>query len=115
MQQKNELPEGWISTKFEEITQNFDGKRIPLKSSDRKKRQGYYPYYGASGVIDYIDDYIFDGEFLLISEDGANLVARNTPIAFTAKGQFWVNNHAHIVKTHCNIPLKYLRLFSQLD
>jgi len=111
MQQKSELPEGWVSTKFEEITQNFDGKRIPLKSSDRKKRQGHYPYYGASGVIDYIDDYIFDGEFLLISEDGANLVARSTPIAFTAKGQFWVNNHAHIVKTHCNIPLKYLSYF----
>ncbi|MDR7666643.1 restriction endonuclease subunit S [Methanosarcina sp. Z-7115] len=111
MQQNIELPEGWISAKFEEIIQNFDGKRVPLKSSDRKKRQGQYPYYGASGIIDYIDDYIFDGEFLLISEDGANLVARNTPIAFIAKGRFWVNNHAHIVKTYSNIPLGYLSFF----
>ena len=111
MQKQSELPEGWVSAKFEEFTQNLDGKRIPLKSSDRKNRQGQYPYYGASGIIDYIDDYIFDGKFLLISEDGANLVARNTPIAFIANGQFWVNNHAHIVKTYCNIPLEYLSFF----
>lgn len=109
--QESELPYGWVSAKFEEFIQNLDGKRIPLRSSDRKNRQGQYPYYGASGIIDYIDDYIFDGKFLLISEDGANLVARNTPIAFIAKGKFWVNNHAHIVKTYCNIPLEYLSFF----
>lgn len=114
--QQSELPEGWAWVKFEDIVQNYDGKRIPLKSDDRKKRQGEYSYYGASGVIDYIDDYIFDGEYLLISEDGANLVARSTPIAFIAKGQFWVNNHAHIVKTKGNIPLEYLSyFFNSLD
>jgi type I restriction enzyme S subunit len=105
------IPNSWKYVTFTSIIENFDGKRIPLKSEDRKKRQGDYPYYGASGIIDYIDDYIFDGKFLLISEDGANLLARNTPIAFIAKGQFWVNNHAHIVQTRFNIPLEYLKIF----
>jgi len=105
------IPNSWKYVTFTSIIENFDGKRIPLKSEDRKKRQGDYPYYGASGIIDYIDDYIFDGNFLLISEDGANLLARNTPIAFIAKGQFWVNNHAHIVQTRFNIPLEYLKIF----
>ncbi|MBP1908443.1 restriction endonuclease subunit S [Methanolobus bombayensis] len=105
------LPISWTYAAFKSIVNNLDGKRIPLKSADRKKRQGSYPYYGASGIIDYIDDYIFEGKFLLISEDGANLVARNTPIAFIAEGQFWVNNHAHIVQTIDNIPLEYLEIF----
>src|SRR5690606_8958797 len=57
-----------------------------------------FPYYGASGIIDYVDDYLFDGEYVLISEDGENLKSRKTPIAFKASGKFWVNNHAHIVQ-----------------
>jgi len=75
----------------------YDSKRIPLSSIQRQKRQGKYPYYGASGVIDYIDDYIFDGDYLLVAEDGENLRSRNLPIVFWAKGKFWVNNHAHII------------------
>lgn len=63
---------------------------------------------GASGAIDTIDDYLFDGDFLLIAEDGANLLSRSTPIAFRASGKFWVNNHAHIVQTFCGMPLRYL-------
>ena len=69
-----------------------------MSTQQRNQRQGEYPYYGASGIIDHIDDYIFDGRFLLISEDGANLVERKTPIAFFASGKFWVNNHAHVVR-----------------
>jgi len=76
----------------------YDHQRIPLNSIERVTRQGGYRYYGAQGVIDYIDSYIYDGEFILIAEDGANLVTRNEPIAFLVDGQFWVNNHAHVVK-----------------
>jgi type I restriction enzyme S subunit len=72
--------------------------RVPLNSLERDTRQGDYRYYGAQGVIDHIDNYIFDGQFVLVAEDGANLVTRNEPIAFLVEGQFWVNNHAHVVK-----------------
>ena len=72
--------------------------RIPLSKLEREKRQGDFPYYGASGIIDYVDDFLFEGEHVLISEDGENLKSRKTPIAFKADGKFWVNNHAHILK-----------------
>ncbi|XPV68774.1 MAG: restriction endonuclease subunit S [Halarcobacter sp.] len=90
----------------------FDSQRVPLSTIERNKRKGKYPYYGASGIIDYIDDFIFDGKYLIISEDGENLRSRKTPIAFWAIGQFWVNNHAHIVLGKENILYTdYLRLF----
>ena len=79
-----------------EIGENLDNLRIPITGGDRKK--GIYPYYGASGIVDYVDDYIFDEDILLISEDGANLLARVTPIAFPATGKVWVNNHAHVMR-----------------
>jgi type I restriction enzyme S subunit len=107
----DELPATWCWTYFEELTENHDGKRIPVKADDRAKRRGKYPYYGASGIIDTIDDYLFDGRFLLIGEDGANLLSRSTPIAFPAAGQFWVNNHAHILQSRGGIPLEYLEIF----
>lgn len=80
----------------EQISENLDAKRKPITSGSRTS--GKIPYYGASGIVDYVEDYIFDGDFLLVSEDGANLLARNTPIAFSASGKIWVNNHAHILK-----------------
>lgn len=90
----------------------FDSQRVPLSTTERNKRKGKYPYYGASGIIDYIDDFIFNGEYLIISEDGENLRSRKTPITFWATGQFWVNNHAHIVLGKENILYTdYLRLF----
>jgi len=103
-----DLPDSWGWATLGQITKNFDGQRVPIKADDRAKRIGQYPYYGASGVIDAIDDYLFDGEFLLIAEDGANLLSRCTPIAFRASGRFWVNNHAHIVQTYGGIPLQYV-------
>jgi type I restriction enzyme S subunit len=106
-----EIPATWAWASLGEITVNHDGRRVPVKSSDREKRKGPYPYYGASGVIDSIDGHLFDGEFLLIAEDGANLLSRSTPIAFAASGKFWVNNHAHIVQARAGIPLDYLRVF----
>ena len=83
--------------RFDEISVNYDKKRIPLSGTQREKRKGEYRYYGAQGVIDYIDDYIFDGTFLLIAEDGENLKSKKQNIAQVVNGQFWVNNHAHIV------------------
>jgi type I restriction enzyme S subunit len=85
----------WEISTLAELTINHDTKRRPVKGPDRKP--GPYPYYGASGIVDYVDGYLFDGDFLLIAEDGENLRTRQTPIAFMASGKFWVNNHAHIV------------------
>jgi len=101
----------WPKKQFGEMVDNFDGMRIPIKLDVRTKKKGPYPYYGASGIIDYIDEYIFDGNFLLIGEDGANLIYRSSPIAFRASGKFWVNNHAHVVQPKGDIPLDYLLYF----
>jgi len=86
----------WERVPLGKLAQNLDGKRIPISKSKRKS--GKYPYYGASGIVDYVDDYIFDDDLLLISEDGANLLARVSPIAFSVSGRCWVNNHAHVLK-----------------
>ncbi len=86
----------WRVKTLNQIATNMDNKRIPITKRDRKP--GKYPYYGASGIVDYVAEYIFDGDTLLVSEDGANLLARSTPIAFPASGKYWVNNHAHILK-----------------
>jgi len=94
-------------TFLEEVLDFYDFMRVPLSSLERDTRQGDYRYYGAQGVIDYIDGYIFDGQYILIAEDGANLVTRNEPIAFLVNGQFWVNNHAHIVKGKTGIADNY--------
>ncbi len=96
----------WAYAKLGDLTINLDTKRKPVKEADRKA--GPYPYYGASGVVDYVDDYIFDGEYLLIAEDGENLRTRQTPIAFRARGKFWVNNHAHIVVGNDRTSTRYL-------
>ncbi len=79
-----------------EVVEFFDGKRIPIDSGLRIS--GEFPYYGATGIIDYVDDYIFDGEYVLLAEDGANITMRNYPVAYLTKGKFWLNNHAHIMK-----------------
>lgn len=106
------LPDGWEWLGFDSLVENLDGKRIPIKTSERSKENAIYPYYGATGIIDYVDDYIYEGEKLLISEDGANLVARKYPIAFLADGKYWVNNHAHVVDAYKDkISNKYLSYF----
>lgn len=92
------MPENWKTYRLDDIAEILNSKRIPLNSRQRAERKGDIPYYGASGIMDYVNDYLFDGEHVLISEDGENLRSRKTPIAFKANGQFWVNNHAHIVR-----------------
>ncbi|MCP3678894.1 MAG: restriction endonuclease subunit S [Gammaproteobacteria bacterium] len=90
----------WRKYSLDDLFVNYDHKRKPLSKIERSEKQGVYPYYGASGIIDHLDDYLFDGEYLLISEDGENLKTRQTPIAFVVSGKFWVNNHAHIMKAN---------------
>ena len=97
--------------KFSEIAINFDKKRIPLSAMEREKRKGEYRYYGAQGIIDYIDDYIFDGKYLLIAEDGENLKSNKQNIAQIVNGKFWVNNHAHIIQTNDKCNIDYLNYY----
>ena len=104
----------WTEQHLGELTDNFDATRVPVKQADR--RPGPYPYYGASGIVDHVHDYLFDGEYLLIAEDGENLRTRNTPIAFLADGKFWVNNHAHIVRGNHRADTGFLLYaLSELD
>ena len=86
----------WPTRELGSLAENLDSRRVPITKGDRK--EGPFPYYGASGIVDHVTDYIFDEDILLISEDGANLLARSTPIAFSVSGKCWVNNHAHVLK-----------------
>lgn len=90
----------WTAYNLGSVIDIHDSKRIPLSAMQREKRKGRYPYYGAQGIIDYIDDFIFDGDYLLIAEDGENLKSRQNNVAIQVSGQFWVNNHAHIVSSN---------------
>ena len=93
-----QVPEHWEVGPVKRFFESCDGRRIPLSTEERSYKQGEYPYYGASGVIDFVDDFIFDEDLVLVSEDGANLVNRSTPVSFVAIGKYWVNNHAHILR-----------------
>lgn len=110
------IPEGWQGYTISELLHFENHRRVPLSAAQRKDRKGQFPYYGASGIFDYLDEYIFSGLHLLISEDGENLVSRKQPIAFKADGQFWVNNHAHILSSQSPHRI-YLfeKYISQLD
>lgn len=86
----------WKELSLDDCVNFLDSKRKPIEEGNRTK--GIFPYYGASGIVDYINDYIFDEELILLSEDGANITDRNYPVCFLAKGKYWVNNHAHVLK-----------------
>ena len=109
-QQELELPKGWVETTLEQCVDILDGKRIPINSKERAKRKGEIPYYGATGQVDSINDYKFDGRFLLITEDASlsNPINRKKSIAFIVQGKFWVNNHAHVVQTNEELDLDFL-------
>ncbi|MEP6766917.1 MAG: restriction endonuclease subunit S, partial [Gemmatimonadaceae bacterium] len=106
-----ELPSGWVCAKFGDIVISRDGERIPVSKEERNGRAKVFDYYGASGVIDKIDAFLFDKPLLLIGEDGANLINRSTPIAFIARGKYWVNNHAHVLDGLSLEFLQYVELF----
>ncbi len=95
---EKEVPEGWGVSSLEDICENFDYKRIPLSKDVREKRRGIYPYYGAASLMDYVDDYIFEGTYILLGEDGTVITDKGTPVLQYVWGKFWVNNHAHVLK-----------------
>lgn len=105
-----EIPTHWKYCKFNDVLINRDSERIPVSVADRKKLEKIFDYYGASGVIDKVNNYLFDETLLLIGEDGANLLSRSTPIAFLAHGKYWVNNHAHVLGATTHILLEYAEI-----
>jgi type I restriction enzyme S subunit len=103
--------ETWRVIPLGQYVENYDGARVPIAETLRTERRGAYPYYGASGVIDTIDGFTHEGKFVLIGEDGANLITRSKPIAFIANGRIWVNNHAHVLKCKGGAPDEYLAYY----
>ena len=103
-----DIPENWCWGRLGDVVINRDAERKPVSKIEREGLRKEYDYYGASGVIDKIDGYLFSEELLLIGEDGANLINRSTPIAFIARGKYWVNNHAHVLRMTKGIIIEYL-------
>lgn len=103
-----EIPSNWELSKIKFVTNNEDGKREPISGEFRFDKRGDFPYYGATGIVDYINDFRFDGKYLLIGEDGAPFFIPNKNVAFIAEGKFWVNNHAHVLSNKDEIDLDYL-------
>lgn len=91
------IPANWYLKKLCRITHCLDGRRIPLNAEQRAEKQGQYPYWGANSIVDYLDDWIFDEELVLIGEDGAPFFDKNRTVAFRVTGKIWVNNHAHVL------------------
>lgn len=105
------LPAGWSAIPLGRYAINHDGARKPISAKEREARKGDHPYFGATGQIDRIDGYTHDGEFVLVGEDGANLLTRIKPIAFIAKGKIWVNNHAHVIASPSGHSNSYLAIY----
>ena len=103
------MKEGWEIKKLGDVCENLDKQRIPITKKNRK--EGQIPYYGASGIVDYVADYLFDEDLLCVSEDGANLLARTYPIAFSIRGKTWVNNHAHVLRFQNMASQKFVELY----
>lgn len=105
------IPDDWDVVSLSESVDFLDGQRRPVKSSERAKINGVYPYYGASGIVDYVNDYIFDEELILLGEDGENILSRNLPLAFKVSGKIWVNNHAHVMRPNKDFSITFLTEF----
>ena len=102
------IPSDWDITTLGEASVFLDEVRRPIKSADRESMKGIYPYYGASGIIDYVNDYLFDDELILLGEDGENILSRSVRLAFKVSGKIWVNNHAHVLKPNSSFDIGYL-------
>jgi type I restriction enzyme S subunit len=110
-QKMSELPKGWSKTSIGDFLDIHNGKRKPISLTERANRKGQFPYYGATGIIDYLDGYTHEGEYILIGEDGANILSKSKPLAFLADGKYWVNNHAHTAKCPLDCPNKYIEKY----
>ena len=103
------MKQGWQIKHINELSVSLDSKRVPITKHIRNN--GEIPYYGASGIVDYVEDYLFDEDLLLVSEDGANLLTRTYPIAFSISGKTWVNNHAHVLRFENSFTQKFVEMF----
>lgn len=109
------IPESWAIKEVKDLFLIEDGKRKPIKSEDRTNISGQYPYYGASGIIDFVNDFIFSEPRILLGEDGENIISRNLPLAFIATGKYWVNNHAHVLNPMENDIYFMVNFLESLD
>lgn len=110
------IPDGWSIGKFGQIAENFDSKRIPLSGREREKRHGQYPYYGATSIMDFVDDFIFDGTYVLLGEDGSVAKEDGKPFVQYVSGKFWANNHAHVLQGKNGFTTEYIKVFlDQVD
>ena len=105
------IPEDWEVKPLIDVVDFLDGRRRPVKDTDRAKMRGSIPYYGASGIVDYVNDYLFDEELILLGEDGENILSRNCRLAFRVSGKVWVNNHAHVLKPKDGNEIGYVAEF----
>ncbi|NPV81517.1 MAG: restriction endonuclease subunit S [Firmicutes bacterium] len=105
------IPKGWRAVTLDNVVEILDSRRVPLSSRQRAERQGRYPYYGAAGVLDYVDDYLFEGVHVLLGEDGSVVDDNGFPFVQYVWGRFWVNNHAHVLRGRNGICNEYLYLF----
>jgi len=108
-----EIPKGWKVGRLGDVVQSYDSKRIPLSNRERAKRKGQYRYYGAAGIIDYVDDFLFDGIYILVGEDGSVITDMGNPVVQYVWGKFWVNNHAHVLKASGSLSNEHLLLLLQ--
>lgn len=102
------IPSEWEIVTLGAAVEFLDEKRKPIKSAERAKMKGVYPYYGASGIIDYVNDYLFNDELILLGEDGENIISRSVRLAFRVSGKIWVNNHAHVLKPNPDFEIGFL-------
>jgi type I restriction enzyme, S subunit len=107
------IPKGWEITSLVKVIDIYDSKRVPLSAREREKRRGIYPYYGAAALMDYVDDFLFDGIYILVGEDGSVLDDNDRPVIQYVWGKFWVNNHAHVLQGANGISSEHLMLFLQ--
>jgi type I restriction enzyme S subunit len=107
---KDVFPEGWEIRRFGDVVQNYDSKRIPISSMKRAEMRGEYPYYGAAKILDYINDFIFDGKYLLVAEDGSVITPERKPVLQLVNCRFWPNNHTHVIQGKPPVSTDYLYL-----